>query len=440
MMEPTSQTTETIVATLPEALHERTRMLKGKSLPSSFDFVLYWMRTAARVDENPALEVAIETANNLDLPVFVYHALSERYRYASDRHHTFILQGARDVQASIARRNVAYAFHLERPGQRGPHLKTLSRRAALVITEDMPVEPLRGWTNSLCCAVETPILAVDTACVAPMQFDGLVRPWSGRIVALENGSVKEEKAGTERFVAVPEMKAVCRHLAGDLEIHPQTEVMPLRRNGDQWHLSSAEADELGVFDVAIVSVPAAQTAELISAAPRLAERAIAAEMRECWAAMIAIGPSLGLSFDGAFVHKSPLSWIARNNSKPGRSSEPETWVLHASPDWSGAHIEKSPAEIEGILIDEFWKATGQPSAPLEYRRAHRWRYASPTEPLAETCLFDPDLQVGACGDWCGGPRVEGAFLSGTAMAGRVLGLLEKARPSQTAGSQQIEMF
>ncbi|MEY3209703.1 MAG: hypothetical protein RIT28_184, partial [Pseudomonadota bacterium] len=28
---------------------------------------------------------------------------------------------------------------------------------------------------------------------------------------------------------------------------------------------------------------------------------------------------------------------------------------------------------------------------------------------------------GACGDWCVGPRVEAAYLSGVAMAGRVLG-------------------
>jgi len=35
-------------------------------------------------------------------------------------------------------------------------------------------------------------------------------------------------------------------------------------------------------------------------------------------------------------------------------------------------------------------------------------------------LFDPVAGIGACGDWCGGSRVEAAFLSGAAIAGTVL--------------------
>ena len=113
------------------------------------DFVLYWMRTAVRGHDNPALDVAILAADAMDVPVFVYHALSERYPYASDRHHRFILEGARDVQAELAARGIGYAFHLEREGHRGNHLMKLAGRASLVVTEDMPVSPLRDWTAQL---------------------------------------------------------------------------------------------------------------------------------------------------------------------------------------------------------------------------------------------------------------------------------------------------
>lgn len=55
------------------------------------------MRTAVRGHENPALDVAITRANDRGVPVLVYHGVSERHPYPSDRHHAFILEGARDV-------------------------------------------------------------------------------------------------------------------------------------------------------------------------------------------------------------------------------------------------------------------------------------------------------------------------------------------------------
>ena len=135
-------------------------------------YVVYWMRTAVRAHENPALDVALTAGQRLGLPVFVYHALSEKYPYASDRHHTFILEGARDVEAECAARGIGYAFHLERPRHRGPVLRSLTERAALVVTETMPVAPLDWLTDSLAEGATCPVWSVDTACVVPMPLVG----------------------------------------------------------------------------------------------------------------------------------------------------------------------------------------------------------------------------------------------------------------------------
>ena len=153
---------------LPEVVRERVRPCSSGE--TAGEFVLVWMRTAVRAHENPALDAALLAADQLGLPVFVYHALSERYPYASDRHHRFILEGARDVAGQLAERGIGTAFHLERPGHRGPHLRTLAERAALVVTEDLPVPPLTTWTVALRDATSTPVWVVDTACVVPMRL------------------------------------------------------------------------------------------------------------------------------------------------------------------------------------------------------------------------------------------------------------------------------
>ena len=86
------------VTSLPEHLAERTRPANDRPWPGDGAFILYWMRTAVRGHENPALDAALHLGADVGLPVFVYHALSETYPFASDRHHTFILEGARVVE------------------------------------------------------------------------------------------------------------------------------------------------------------------------------------------------------------------------------------------------------------------------------------------------------------------------------------------------------
>ena len=155
-------------------------------------------------------------------------------------------------------------------------------------------------------------------------------------------------------------------------------------------------------------------------APGLQHKAKLTKMNGCWTAMLSFDMALGLRFDGACVHESPLSWLARNGSKPERGGGHESWVLHASPAWTSRCIEDEPDAVLPKLLHAFWQATGVRPRTPSYATAHRWRYALSPEPLDRRCLFDRELMIGACGDWCSGPRVEDAFLSGMAVAGRVL--------------------
>ncbi len=155
---------EDLARLLPPWLHERCDV--RSPLARTTGGIVYWMRVAVRDRENPALDVALHLAHALGAPLLVFHALSQRYPYASDRHHTFILEGARDVHRAFAARNISYAFHLERPGADEPVLRTLAATARIVVTELCPVPPLRGWTDRL--AEVAPVLGVDASCLFPL--------------------------------------------------------------------------------------------------------------------------------------------------------------------------------------------------------------------------------------------------------------------------------
>ena len=249
--------------------------------------------------------------------------------------------------------------------------------------------------------------------------EGLVARWEGRIGVAKNGTLAPKNSQTERYVGTPRMSGLTRHLAGGLDLGYTTRVGQILRDGKRWALADAEGETLGTFDVVLVTTPPEQAVPLLAEAPALARQAAAVEMLPCWAVMAVFEQTLPVPFDGLFVHDAPVAWAARNSSKPGRPA-PESWVLHAAPAWSREHLEADPQTIPGPLLTAFFEATGLDPAEPAFAQAHRWRYSMAAEPLEAGCLWDAGLRIGVCGDWCHTSRIEGAFLSGMAAAGRVL--------------------
>ena len=249
---------------------------------------------------------------------------------------------------------------------------------------------------------------------------GTAALWQGRLVSLDRGQVSELSEPLNRYVGVPGMNAIAKSLAARLNVLLNVTVDSTDRSDLGWKLTDSSGTVRGPFDVVIHAIPPLQASKLINKHSALLARSIArVEMAPSWAVMLQV--ACPVPFDGAFVQNSSLNWVARNSSKPGRDST-DCWVLHATPAWSQTHLEDSVASVAKLLIDEFWVATGLASQHVSLVLAHRWRYALPREPLPERCLFDPTMCLGACGDWCGGPRVEGAYLSGIAMADAIIRL------------------
>lgn len=250
-------------------------------------------------------------------------------------------------------------------------------------------------------------------------MSGVVAPWQCRMGSLNRGVWKPTNSGTRYFVGVPAMTAIAKHLARDLDLILQTRVTTVARNEHGWQLLGEEDRDLGFFDVLILNAPAPQSASLLKDFPEFAQLIHAAKFAPCWSVMLALDQRLDVPWDAATVHDSPLSWIARNSSKPGRLTKPDCWLLHGNPEWSYRHLEVAKEVVMDHLIYCFWETIGLTPQPHRLADAHRWRFALPSEPLDQKCLFDEDLGVGACGDWCVGPRIESAYLSGLALAEEV---------------------
>jgi predicted NAD/FAD-dependent oxidoreductase len=105
-----------------------------------------------------------------------------------------------------------------------------------------------------------------------------------------------------------------------------------------------------------------------------------------------------------------VAWLTRESSKPGRGPI-ERWTIQASAEWSLEHLHDEPLRVQEKLLKAFAELTGIHARP-SFAQAHRWHQAQTVKPQEKPFLWDATENLGICGDWLIGHRIEDAFLSG----------------------------
>lgn len=264
--------------------------------------------------------------------------------------------------------------------------------------------------------------------VQAAQVSGALAPWTGDVVDLAYGVSSPHVSNTTRWVGTPGMASLGRFMSQGLDLRLQCRVAEVVRQNQFYQLTLHLADgtvrvESG-FDAVVCAVPAEQVVPLFSDLnPPLAGLATGVKSNVTWSVMLTPREAIKVEFDGAFVVDSPLGWICRDSSKPGRAMG-DRWMLQATADWSRVHQDYTAEEAGKMLLDVFCNVTGQlVEEPLSVT-AHRWLYSLPANPLGLPCYFDKANLLGACGDWLTGARVEDAFLSGHTLGNQLLNALE----------------
>ncbi len=131
--------------------------------------VVYWMQRAMRIADNPALDVAVEVANLLGLPVVVYFQVIPNYPNANLRHYHFLQQGLRDVDADAVERGVGFVVR-RTPAKLEEFLEEV--QAAILIGDENPCREPERWRNVLAGRLKIPFWTVDADVVVPSRVFG----------------------------------------------------------------------------------------------------------------------------------------------------------------------------------------------------------------------------------------------------------------------------
>ncbi len=224
-------------------------------------------------------------------------------------------------------------------------------------------------------------------------------------------------------VGTPGMASLVRPMAESVRIHTGRKVHTLEKIDKGWHVWFEDQTSVGPFNVAVVAVPAPQARLLLGQLDELAAPLSRVRMAPCWALMVRLEEKTLPDQDVFSDMSEVIRWIARNNTKPGRSARGETIVVHASPTWSRETEDTDPEVVAEELWGEVSHVLGLPPVRPASMTAHLWRHGLVDQSLGETYLFSTEHRVGVAGDWCLGRLAEHAFDSGDRLGKAIISAL-----------------
>ena len=137
--------------------------------------------------------------------------------------------------------------------------------------------------------------------------------------------------------------------------------------------------------------------------------------------MIALKNQKKLPISSIKFNDDVLAWAANENSKNRFKSNINLWTLQATLRWSKKTINKykNDKSIMNQLITRFIKLTGFEKNKIIFKRIHGWKYSYNYEKTSYLSIWNKKINLGVCGDWFNGPKVENAWLSANDLARKI---------------------
>ncbi|HVI08937.1 MAG TPA: deoxyribodipyrimidine photo-lyase, partial [Candidatus Binatia bacterium] len=146
----------------------RTTIRRDGPVNPDGECVVYWMQRAQRGIDNPALNVAVEAANELRKPVVAFFAPVPFYPHANFRHYRFLAQGIPDIASDLEKRNIGFVL------RRFPEFSLLrfcdEVHAALVIGDENPLRETEAWRAKAAKKLRIPFWTVDADVIVPSKL------------------------------------------------------------------------------------------------------------------------------------------------------------------------------------------------------------------------------------------------------------------------------
>ena len=247
-------------------------------------------------------------------------------------------------------------------------------------------------------------------------FESHVSEWiaSGVVTEWCRGfdTTAQNNDGYPRFRGVRGMTDIAKHLAQGLDVRCNTLAFSIARGStSKWQVNIDDGSALNA-DAIIVTCPLPQTyALLVTADIELPESMLHTEYDRTICLLAVLNQSSAVVNPGGLQNPDETFSFIADNAIKGISSA-VALTMHANPQFSLEHWGTSTDDVQRLLLERASPWIGD--ATVITSQIKKWRLATPLTIWPER--YWANNMIVLAGDAFGGPKIEGAALSGLAAA------------------------
>ena len=238
----------------------------------------------------------------------------------------------------------------------------------------------------------------------------ILKKWGGKHIYLNK--IKKEKKNHVKVIGRKGNNDISKYLIKNILCNFQHEVQKIEFINNKWKLDFQNS-KTKYYDKLILTCPFPQLRKLSKKFIKESFIKEKIKMDANITVMIEINKT-NKNISSYLFNDKILGWAAKENSKKRFNSTNDLWTLQSTNLWANKKINKNKENKEKnskILIEQFFKLSGIKKTKILSSLNHGWKYSSNSRPLKVKSYWNAKLNLGVCGDWVIGPRVEAGWIS-----------------------------
>ena len=262
----------------------------------------------------------------------------------------------------------------------------------------------------------SPKSKVFTKIIQKLSKKKILKTWDGNHLDF----TFEKKTLNPKYIGVKANNALSKYYLKNIKTSFSSQIVKIEHKKYFWEIK-LDDNSKHQFKALIITCPFPQLKKLAKNYLDKNILKLKVQMQPNITAMIALKNQKNLPISSIKFDDDILAWAANENSKKRFKSNINLWTLQATLNWSKKTINKYKIDksIMSQLITRFIKLTGFKKNKIIFKKIHGWKYSYNYEKTPYLSIWNKKINLGICGDWLNGPKVENAWLSANDLARKI---------------------